>query len=297
MESLELRFYSDGAQLDGRLYLPQGHTGQGGLPLVIACSGFLGLYRIHPERFARYLTTRGFACYGFDYRGHGESGGTRNRVLLEELVRDIRCAVTASSASWHVNRDNVFLLGWAMGAGLVLDAVRELPGVKGIICVNGLYDGLDFHTSHRGQQGLHNFRQWINNERLRRARSGQAEMVAPFEIYPLDEQTQEYVTESLEGIPGYDTSVTSFEFAESLIRWSVMPIVASATLPLFIAHGTSNGLHPKEQAEAVVAAYGGPTTTYWMPNAGHTEWMQDHDPQFQRLCAAIFDWLSSQVAP
>ena len=173
-------FYSDGLRIDGRFYLPDQTRPDHKLPLLVVCSGFTGLCKIHPERFARWFTRQGYACFGFDYRGFGDSEGMRYRVLLEEQVRDIRNAVTFASASQHIDGENIFLAGWAMGGGLVIDAARELPELTAIAAINGLFDGVSFQLSHRDEEGLSEFRKKISAERLRRTLTGIAEYVDPF---------------------------------------------------------------------------------------------------------------------
>ena len=290
MQLREGHFFSDGLKLDSRLYLPDDHDGRA-LPLVIACSGFTGLHQIHPERFARWLTRQGYLCFSFDYRGYGRSEGQRFRVILEEQVRDIRHGVSVATASRQVDPDNVYLLGWAMGGGLVIDAARELNGVTGICAVNGLYDGADFQRWHRTHAELTAFRERILQERLRRATTGVAEYVDPFDIYPLDDVTRGYVTSSLEVIEAYEASVCSFELAESLMRWSVVHAAPTMRLPLFLAHGDANALHPPRQASALRDAYGGPVELHWLKDAGHTEWMSDDHPTFIELCELLHGWL------
>ncbi|HKR48283.1 MAG TPA: alpha/beta fold hydrolase, partial [Pseudonocardiaceae bacterium] len=264
-------------------------------PLVIVCSGFTGMSKIHPERFARWLTRRGYLCFSFDYRGYGESEGPRFRVILDEQVRDIRNAVAVAAASKLADAKNVFLLGWAMGGGLVLDAARELDGVRGICAVNGLYDGPGFQYAHRGEGGLAAFRRRIREERFRRATTGIAEYVDPFDIYPLDEVTRRYVTDSLEPVEGYEATLCSFELAESMLRWSVLPTAPDLRLPLFLVHGDSNKLHPAAQAAELGAKYGGPVEVLSLEGAGHTEWMHDDDPLFARLCDRLHGWLQKQI--
>ncbi|MFE0020929.1 alpha/beta hydrolase [Amycolatopsis sp. NPDC059021] len=261
--------------------------------LLVVCSGFTGLCKIHPERFARWFTRHGYVCFGFDYRGYGNSEGVRFRVLLEEQVRDIRSAVTFASALSCVDSENVFLAGWAMGGGLVIDAARELDGLKGLAAVNGLFDGVRFQLSHRGEEGLAKFRRRISAERLRRSLTGIAEYVDPFEVYPLDEVTRQYVTQSLESVEGYEDTVCSFELAESLLRWSVLPIAPALRLPLFLAHGDRNELHLTEQASDLKACYGGPVEAVSLSGAGHTEWMHDGNPVFAQLCERLCGWLNA----
>lgn len=292
----KVKFHSDGLRLDGRLYQPDDADPDGRRPLVVACSGFTGLAQIHPARFARWLTRRGYLTFGFDYRGYGRSEGPRSRVLLEEQVRDIRSAVSAVASLPQVDHRSIFLLGWAMGAGLVIDAARELEPVTGLCVVNGLYDGLDFQLWHRGEAGLAALRERIAAERADRAATGAAAYVAPFDIYPLDETTCGYVSSTLVPLADYEATSCSFEFAESLLRWSVLPAAPRLRLPLFVAHGTENALHPPRQASALAAAYGGPVELDWLDGVGHTEWMQDDHPTFIDLCERMYRWLESHRA-
>ena len=93
MRQQTLGFYSDGLHLDASLYCPEEADVRPEAALLVICSGFLGLKNIHPERFARHFTRRGYVCFGFDYRGFGRSEGPRGHVCVDEQVRDIANAV------------------------------------------------------------------------------------------------------------------------------------------------------------------------------------------------------------
>lgn len=135
-------FHSDGLTLDASIYLPD-DGGAADRPVVLSCSGFTGLKNIHPARFARGLTARGYACVGFDYRGFGDSEGPRDVVFCEEQVRDI-----ANAVAWVASRDELagrplYLLGWGMGGGLVLEsAVLVREQLSGVLAINGFFDAI-----------------------------------------------------------------------------------------------------------------------------------------------------------
>src|ERR1700683_5548205 len=86
-----LRFYSDGLSLDASFYPPTDPSPN--KPVIMTCSGFQGLKTIHPARFARAFTARGYTCFGFDYRGYGTSEGEPGTV--DEFIRDIANAMIA----------------------------------------------------------------------------------------------------------------------------------------------------------------------------------------------------------
>lgn len=290
MRQESIRFFSDGLALDGSFFFPDVPP-DGPRPLIIACSGFTGLCSIHPARFARYLTNRGHCCLGFDYRGFAESEGEHGRVLLEEQVRDIIHAVAAAATHDRIDRGRIVLLGWGMGAGLVLDASRKLDGVAGIIAANGFYDGDRFCRAHRNHDSYRRFLDRVSDERRTRARAGVAARGDPFDIYPLDDLSRQYVDSVLRTNPGYDTTAYSWELADSLLRWNVEAYAPGMDIPLLIAHGDQNGLHPVAEAQSLYDAYGGPKELFWLEGAGHTEFMLDDDPKFQALAARIEEWI------
>lgn len=292
----EATFYSDGLKLSGAFHFPDNFDETRRHPLVIPCSGFTGLRRIHPERFARYLTKEGYACFSFDYRGFGDSEGIRRRVILEEQVRDLLHAVGYAETDPRINPDRVILLGWGMGAGVVLDAARELLGVIGLIAINGFYSGKRVQQSHQTTVGFMEFRDRIRAEYAERARSGEIRWGDPFYYYPLDEDSRRYVEDVLRKQPGYDMEEYSAELADSLLRWYPEAHAHYMRTPLFLAHGTRNALHPPTEAEALFSAYGGPKKLYWIENAGHTEWMHDDNPHFLRLCERISSWIRDLLA-
>ncbi len=291
MQIENVTFFSDGLRLGGSFYLPDDFDKSVQHPLIIPCSGFTGLRNIHPERFARYLTRHGYLCFSFDYRGFGDSEGIRRRVILEEQVRDVLHAVGYVEADERVNPDRIILLGWGMGAGVVLDAAREVLGVVGLVAINGFYSGKRVQQSHHNTKGFFEFRDRVRADYQHRARSGQIRWDDPFFYYPLDPESRQYVEEVLRKQPGYDVETYSGELADSLLRWYPEAHAAYMRTPLFLAHGTKNALHPPTEAEALFSAYGGPKQLYWIEDVGHTEWMFDDNEHFLNLNKRLVAWL------
>jgi len=296
MQTEAAHFFSDGLQLAADFFWPdEGAGGGGSRPMVIACSGFTGLRNIHPARFARALTARGMPCFGFDYRGFADSEGIPGRVLLEEQIRDILHAAAYAGGDDRVDASRIVLLGWGMGAGLVLDAARIIGGVAGIVCVNGFYNGARVQRSHRGDGGFDDFRRRVEEQRRLRARAGDSAQADPFDIYPLDPESREYVDAVLRNEPGYEAEWCTYELADSLLRFAPEDHAESMRAPLLIAHGDRNMLHPTEEAESLHRRYGGPKELYWIEDAGHTEFMRDEDPKFQALAARVGDWILARI--
>ena len=283
-------FFSDGVRLAGTFYFPD--TVEPGRPVLLFCSGFMGLKRIHPERFARFFVPRGYPCFGFDYRGFGDSDGAPGAVLVEEQVRDIANAVACVRAEPRLAGRKLVLGGWGMGGGLVLEAAR-LVTVDALICVNGFYDAVRVQRRLRGEPGWQAFLAKLAAMRGEASRSGVVPQVDPFDIYPLDAVTQTYVDDVLRRVPGFGGSV-HLGFADSLLSFAPQgKLAALEQIPLLIAHGDGNALHPPEEAERLHAAYPGTKELYWLAGAGHTEWMLDDHPLFKRLAERLAAWVGT----
>lgn len=108
-------FFSDRYLLDAEIHLPEGANAAAPCPVIVACSGFEGLKTIHPERFARVFTPRGYAVLAFDYRGFGFSEGERGRIVAQEWTEDVRAAIGILSTIPEIDTQRITLLGWGAG--------------------------------------------------------------------------------------------------------------------------------------------------------------------------------------
>lgn len=288
---------SDGLRLDGAFFTDE-NVNNPDLPIVIVCSGFTGQKNIHPERYARALTAKGFTVFGFDYRGFGKSEGIRERVILDEQVRDIANAVAVVKKRADEEGRKVVLAGWGMAGGLILDAYRVCQdGIDGLISMNGFYDAVRVQVAQRGEHGWKAFRQFMLEERTRLALGGEKQGIDPFEIYPLDPVSREYVFTELVKAPGYGVT-SDLDFADSLINFKPEALLDErfADAPILIAHGAENDLHPVTEAKSLYAKYPGPKSLFLLPEGGHTEWMLDDDPKFIQFSGVIANWLSENFS-
>ena len=180
-------------------------------------------------------------------------------------------------------------MGWGMGGGLVLEAARLIPKVVGLVCMNGFYNGKRVQKMVRGFSAYVKILERTDDARALAVKTGKVVEVDPFSIYPLDPQSEDYVDCVLRQVKAFGGLVKPM-LADSLLRFAPDTHLEDfSRVPLLIAHGERNFLHPPTEAEELYNLYPGPKGIYWLWNAGHTEWMADANPAFQKLVAR--SWL------
>ncbi|MGH3493136.1 MAG: alpha/beta hydrolase [Sciscionella sp.] len=298
MISKPLPFFSSGLRLDADLHLPDDSGAGAPYPVLVAASGFQGLKVIHPERFARTLTPRGYAVLAFDYRGFGESEGERGRLVPQEWVEDVLSAVDRLGAEDSVDSSRLGLLGWALGGGVVVSAAAQTDRVAAVAAVNAIGDG------RRSTEQMHDEDSWrslldrVEADRGHRTVQGRSEITSPWDIVRLnlDTATDGYVGAELYKAPGFGAGVT-LESADRLLRFCPQAEVGKiAPRPLLLVHGTENRLHRPEESQALYDSAGEPKRLELLEGSGHTEWMFDDHPTYQRLVGMLDEFFGAALA-
>ncbi|MBN9791706.1 MULTISPECIES: alpha/beta hydrolase [unclassified Pseudonocardia] len=294
-----LPFFSTGARVDADLHLPDDGGSGAPYPVLVAASGYQGLKVIHPERFARALTPRGYAVLAFDYRGFGASEGERGRLVPQEWAEDVRAAVDRVTVEPDVDPSRIGLLGWGLGGGVVVAEAAEDPRVRAVAAVNGIADGT------RSTRTMHDESSWaslvrrIAADRGIRATAGRSEVTSPWDVVRLDRdaRTDGYVGEELYRAPGFGAGVT-LESADMLLRFSPESLVHRiAPRPLLVVHGAENRLHRPEEARSLYDHAAEPKRLEIIEGAGHTEWMFDDNPTFAHLMETVEKFFGDAFAP
>lgn len=296
MITQSLPYFSEGHRIDADLHLP---TRPGPHPVVVAASGFQGLKVIHPQRFARALTPLGYAVLSFDYRGFGHSEGERGRLAPQDWVQDVRAAVDRLTTVDSVDLDRIFLLGWGLGGGVVVDAAADDDRVRAVAAVNAIGDGT------RSTRAMHDEESWqrlvsrIVADRGRRAATSRSELTSPWDIVRLDRDvdTDSYVGSELYRAPGFGYEV-SLESADRLLRFRPEQVAHRiAPRPLLVVHGAENRLHHPIEAQSLYDHAAEPKQLVMLDGAGHTEWMFDEHPMFGRLVSTLDGFFSEAAVP
>lgn len=93
-----------------------------------------------PDLIARMLLSHRYAVLLFDLRGHGESGGTRYTLGIEE-PRDVLAAIDLAAAKAGTDRARVAVIGESLGGGSALMTVKADPSIGPVVTDSAFADG------------------------------------------------------------------------------------------------------------------------------------------------------------
>ncbi|MGH3727985.1 MAG: alpha/beta hydrolase [Micromonosporaceae bacterium] len=98
---------------------------------VVLAHGFSGSWRHWPQTRIAALLARTAGVVGFDFRGHGRSGG--HSTVGDREILDVDAAVRHAR---HLGYRRVATLGFSMGASVVLRHAGLLGGVDAVAAVS-----------------------------------------------------------------------------------------------------------------------------------------------------------------
>lgn len=280
----EIDFASGALTLRGTLYLPQ--KGVEAAPCIIPCSGYQGFDCFYPKLFAQFLTQRGFACLGFDYRGFAESDGEPGKVVLEEQVEDVSAAIEHARHCIEIDSRRIGLLGWGMGSPNVLRALLQHPSIKACAVLNGFYDGERWLNAQLGKDRFSELLARLEKDRERRRNGEPSERVATFEYYPLDLNTEENVEVELSNFHNFGEPVELL-FFESILKLKEEEFSAiSSDISVLIGHGKNNKLHPPVEGHMLYELLSS-KKKFIEIDGGHNDFMYEEHPEFKNTMDTI----------
>lgn len=227
---------TDGVAIDACHYPDAAGTG---LAIVVA-HGFTGSWRRPAVRRVAALLSAHGAVIGFDFRGHGRSGG-RSTVGDREVL-DLSAAVDWAR---RLGYQRVATLGFSMGAAVAVrhaGLLGQSDGVRAIAAVSG-----PSRWYYRGTKPMRRAH-WIIERRLGRL-------------------VGRVVLRTRVAATGWDPVPEPPHRAVARIT----------PIPLLIVHGDTDAYFPLEHAENLYAGAGEPRTLWIEHGFGHAENAADDD--------------------
>jgi pimeloyl-ACP methyl ester carboxylesterase len=277
-----VRFPSDSVELSGVVHVPEGHKSGERRPAIIMMHGFGANKNGGPEWICRQFESWGYVALRFDYRGCGDSGGERGRVIPLEEVDDARNALTYMTTRPEVDPARIALCGSSLGAGVAVYAGGIDQRVAAVILENGLGNG------ERIIRGMHTPESWAKFMQLmadgirHRETTGQSMMVHRFDIFEMPKELQVNLTsnDSLMQFTA-ETAVGFFMFRPEEMIAKIAP------RPILIMHSARDRVCNFEEAFSLMRRALPPIELHLIDGADHFMFV-DPDP---RVALILRNWL------
>jgi pimeloyl-ACP methyl ester carboxylesterase len=240
-------FPSDGLKLAGVVHVPDGLKAGERRPAIIMMHGFGANKTGGPEWVCQRFEAWGYVALRFDYRGCGESGGERGRVIPLEEVADARNALAYMAERPEVDPDRIALCGSSLGAGVAVYAAGIDPRVAAVILENGLGNGERIIRSMHTPESWNKFLLLMDDGIRHREKTGTSKMIHRFDIFEMPKELQVNLTSN-----GSLMQFTA-ETAPAFFMFRPEEMIAKiAPRPILVLHSTRDRVCNYDEAFSLV---------------------------------------------
>jgi len=262
----DVRFYSEGIQCHGKIFMPKGFSAESQAPAVALAPDW-GETAASIEKYAAHFASRGLVAMVIDYRGWGKSGGflqtvdevktddrlrfsqmtarvriRRKRLIPQQQVLDIRNALYYLQGEPGVDRSRIGVWGAGMAGGHTVVIAGADSRIKAAVAQTPIIEGKDAPRKAYAPTGE------LLLAEQKRARSGQ--------------------TPSLNGARASIDVETKLALAEWRPFWSVEQI-PQKTAVLFVIAEKDARVNSETNAVAASKLLKGPTDVVSVTGAAH----------------------------
>ncbi len=288
MASRTVSFYSEGTRLSGDLFLPDGLTPGEQRAGIVLCHGYTGVRNLYLPDTAKALTDAGYVVLTFDYKGWGDSDGSKSRLSPYGRVIDSQAALTFLGAQDMVDSDRLGIYGTSYGGATVVWTAAVDPRVKAVVSVVGIGHGHRWMRSVRRPDEFADLLARSEADRIRRVMTGQSEFADRGDVLLPDRQSAELAAAARRGNPGAVGEIP-LEYIDDTLgfhpEWIVDKI---APRPVLFITSDNDRLVPPDESESLYAKAGEPKKLIVLKGWGHYEVYAGE--AFRQVIASTLAW-------
>lgn len=149
-------FMSQGDRLSGTLFIPDNVDGAVPAPAIVISGAWMTVKEQMPSRYAREMADRGFIALIFDFRGWGESGGTRRQFEDPAgKIADIQAAAAYLATRPEADTQRIAGLAICASSGYMAYAATGTQVLKAIALIAPwLHDREIVEKTYGGTDGV-----------------------------------------------------------------------------------------------------------------------------------------------
>ncbi|MDH4307385.1 MAG: alpha/beta fold hydrolase [Acidimicrobiia bacterium] len=285
-----VHFYSDGLELAGLLYCPEGLETTDTAPGVVLCVGFTYLKELVLPELAKELAAAGYVSVVFDYRGFGASDGPKGRLIPDEQIRDARAAASFLDSLPFV--EELAIVGLSLGGSHAVSAASMDPRFRAAVAMESPASGGRWLKSLRRHHEWMAFLADLERDRLTRVESGRSRTVDPTEIMVPDPASLDFLDAVYREYPQMRVAIP-LESAEAIIEYEPERRAETGMCPLLLIHGADDTLVPIAESLSLAAVTGARLEIF--EGMGHFDWVMPDDPRFRDVSALIIEFLGESM--
>ena len=283
-----VEFYSEGFKLAGDIYVPDGLPSGEQRAAVLLCHGYTGVKDLYLPDNAKTLNDAGYVVMTFDYKGWGESEGTRSRLAPYSRVADVQAAMTYLGMQPEADADRIGLYGTSYGGATVSWTGAVDQRAKCIVSVVGIGNGARWMSRVRRVDEWFDLQELSKEDREKRASTGESEYVDRSEILLPDRQSAELAAAARRNNPAAVGTIP-LEYVDDTIGFNPEWIVDKISpRPILFITSDNDRLVLPEESEQLYAHAGEPKKLVVLKGYGHYEVYSE--PAFSEVMAATLDW-------
>ncbi|TNI56705.1 hypothetical protein CF126_09680 [Aeromonas dhakensis] len=272
-------------------HLPHKHSA----PVIILCNGLLGGIRsaLLPP-FANAFTRAGFATITFDYLGIGESRSRAGPQTPTGQVEDILSVIAwvKRGSQKSLDPERIGLWGHCLGAGHVITAAANQPGVRCIVSQSPFSDGEAIlapllHTAdatYRGQPG--------GKLSSPRAAKGGSFWI-PLESLLTDRESRYFLDDLSHLYPDVERHLP-LATLRTLLRYKPIQVASQVTCPSLVVLAQDDAITPLRQGQALYETLASDDKQLCIiGEAGH--YHLHYGAAFQQVLRAALQWFRAHM--
>lgn len=264
----EVTFYSEGSKISGNLYLPK-EINDKQFPAIIFCHGFSGIKEILLPAFAEYFAKNGYVCLVFDYRGFGDSEGSRGSIVPYEQMRDIRNAITYMASRGEVNAERIGLWGTSFGGTNAIYAASLDARIKCLTVQIAFADGDRVITGNMTEDERNSFIKSLHKQWKKKVLQNKVLALSPKNILA-DQQSQDFLDGVLEEFPKADIKIPILTMLHT-IEFKPEIYIKSLEIPVLIVGAENDTVNPVKESEILFEKANEPKEILIVKDATHYE--------------------------
>ena len=288
-----VEFYSEGLKLQGDVYAPDDLRPGEQRAAALLCHGYTGVKDLYLPDNARSFNQAGYVAMTFDYKGWGDSEGSRSRLAPYSRVADVQAAMTFLGLQPEVDADRIGIYGTSYGGATVSWVGAVDPRAKCIVSVVGIGNGQRWMSRVRRTDEWFDLLERSQADRERRATAGTSEFVERSEILLPDRQSAELAAAARRLNPAAINTIP-LEYVDDTLGFNPEWIVDRISpRPILFITSDNDRLVPPEESEQLYAHAKEPKKLVVLKGYGHYEVYQE--PAFSEVMAATLDWYAQYL--